>query len=391
MRALLALTGLALALSAPARADVLGAERLAVRLVTWGPEPVTLAEAQAAVEETDAFVRANSFGKAWLEADVAGWLHVLPRRPTRCDTAGINATVQQAVPGLAGYSRVAYLLPRIDCPWTGAYYPPGVWMLGEISMTLLAHELGHNWGLTEEGPAWVCERGRCVARDYGDPFSVMGHGHGHFGAYEKWTFGWINRVGPELRDGEVTIARIDSPSLQPHALYVLAGNEEYWIEYRPEVAGLVVHGGPSLVDPSTSSRYPKKNLLLSAGPRRFAVPGAFEVRAAGIDAATARLSFRWTDRTRPTKPRVATSVRRRTVRLRFRATDRGSGVGAYHVSVDGRRRAVVPTSEEVGRLVFGRDPEHALRLPRGMHRISILAVDRARNRSRATVRTVRIR
>jgi hypothetical protein len=391
MRILVAVAMLAAALCAPAGADVLGEERLAVRLVTWGPEPVTLAEAQSAVEETDAFIRANSFGKAWLNADVAGWLHVLTRRPSRCDPAGINATVQQAVPGLAGYSRVAYLLPRIDCPWTGAYYPPGVWMLGEINPTLLAHELGHNWGVTEEGPAWTCSSGRCVAEDYGDPFSVMGHGHGHFDAYEKWTFGWIDRVGPKLRNGEVAISRIDRPSTRPHALYVLAGTEEYWIEYRPEPGGAVVHGGPSLIDPSTPSRFPKKNLLLAAGARRFAVAGAFEVRTVSVDGETARLSFRWTDRTRPTRPRLTTTVRRRAVRLRFGSTDRGSGVGAYHVSVDGQMRAVVPTFEELGRLVLGREPALALRLRPGRHRIAVVAVDRAGNRSRPRARTVRIR
>jgi RNA polymerase sigma factor (sigma-70 family) len=163
MRILLALAALAMLLAALARADVLGERRLAVRLVTWGPEPVTLADAQEAVAETDAFIRANSFGKTWLSADVAGW-----------------------------------------------------------------------------------------------------------------TFGWIDRAGPDLSDGDVTIARIDLPSAGPHALYVLAGAEEYWIEYRPESTSPVVHAGPSLIDPAARSRFPQKNL--APRRRRAAVLRAERIR-----------------------------------------------------------------------------------------------------------------
>ena len=170
---LLAVATLTELLPGTAHADVVGEQRLAVRLVTWGPEPVTLADARTAVAETDAFIRANSFGRTWLNADVAGWLHALPAQPV-CDTQAIDAAVKVVEPGLSGYPRVAYLLPRIDCPWGGAYFPPGVWMLGEITKNLLAHELGHNYGVTEEGPAWVCDGG-CHAQNYADPYSVLGN------------------------------------------------------------------------------------------------------------------------------------------------------------------------------------------------------------------------
>jgi hypothetical protein len=285
---------------------------------------------------------------------------------------------------------VAYVLPRIDCPWGGAYYPPGVWMLGRITRDLLAHELGHNYGVTEEGPAWACETGRCEVRSYGSPYSVMGHGSGHFNAYEKYTFGWIDRAGPGLRDGETTIARIDLPSARPHALYVLAGAEEYWIEYRPEAAGAVVHAGPSLLDPAARSRFPQRNLLLAGGGQGFSVPGAFAVAVATADGETARLAFRWTDRTPPARPQLSLTRRGRTLELRFPSADRGSGVAAYDVSLDGRRRARVETVQALGRLLGGRDPELELRLGRGVHRVSVVAFDRAGNRSVPAMRRVRI-
>ena len=148
----------------------------------------------------------------------------------------------------------------MDCPWGGAYYPPGVWMLGKISKDLFAHELGHNYGVREEGPAWICGA-RCRAENYASPYSVMGHGSGHFNAFEKWRFGWISREGPALVNGEYRIARIDRPSELPHALYVVSGADEYWIEYRPEVPWPVVHAGANDAR-ATPSRFPQRNLLL---------------------------------------------------------------------------------------------------------------------------------
>jgi hypothetical protein len=96
-------------------------------------------------------------------------------------------------------------------------------MLGGISKDLFAHELGHTYGVAEEGAAWICA-GACAAENYADPYSVMGHGSGHYDAFEKWTFGWIERAGPELRNGAYELARIDRPSPLPHALYLLSAS-----------------------------------------------------------------------------------------------------------------------------------------------------------------------
>ena len=366
----------------------LGEQRIALVLATWGPQPVDVAAARQAVDETAAFVREASFGKTWLSVDVKGWLRALTRRPTGCDVQGVNETIQRSV-DLTDYDLVAYLVPRLDCPWTGAYYPPGVWMLGEISKNLFAHELGHNWGVREEGPAWVCGR-PCAAENYADPYSVMGHGSGHFGAFEKWRFGWIERVGPVLEDGEYEIARIDRPSTRPHALYVLSGAEEYWVEYRPEVPWPVVHAGASTVR-VTPSRFPQRNLLL-AGARsaRFAVAGAFEVVRTGADDERMSLRFRWTDRTRPARPRIESRVAGRTVTLRFPAADTGSGVERYELAVGRGIRVAVPTSELQGRELVGRDAFFRVRLGRGAHRVAVTAIDRAGNRSPTATRTVRI-
>lgn len=395
MRILFAGVALAAVLACQAHAasgqvagDTLGEQRILLVLATWGPEPVTVEAAREAVAETAAYVREASLGKASLAVDVRGWVRALPRRPAGCDTAGVNQTVQRTV-DVAGYDLVAYVIPSMGCGWGGAYFPPGVWMQGMISRTLFAHELGHNWGVAEEGPAWICS-GRCHAENYGDPYSVMGHGDGHFGAFEKWRFGWIERSGPALRDGEYEIARIDRASTLPHALYVVSGADEYWLEYRPEVPWPVVHAGASSAR-VTPSRFPQRNLLL-AGARspRFAVAGSFEVVRTSSDEERMILRFRWTDRARPGRPRIEARVAGRTLTLRFSAADRGSGVELYELSVGPGLHVTLPTGELQGRELVGRDAYYRVRLPRGVYRVKVAAVDRAGNRSPSARRTVRV-
>ena len=368
---------------------VVGEQRIGLVLATWGPEPVTVDEARAAVAETVAYVRDASFGKTSLSVEVIGWTRALPRRPRGCDTQGVDETIRRSV-DLSRFTLVAYLIPSMDCPWSGAYYPPGVWMLGRISKDLFAHELGHNYGVREEGSAWICSTS-CRAENYASPYSVMGHGSGDFNAFEKWRFGWITREGPTLADGEYQIARIDRPSGLAHALYVVSGADEYWIEYRPEVPWPVVHAGANDAR-VTSSRFPQRNLLL-AGARsaKFSVPKAFEVVMLDSDSTEATLRFRWTDRTRPSRPRLDVIASGRWVTLRFPATDTGSGVDRYEVSIGPRYRVVVATSEVVDGELVGHDAVYRARLARGVHRVVVTPVDRAGNRGPAAVRSVRVR
>jgi hypothetical protein len=380
MRPLVAALVLACVLATGASAAVsqsgptLGAQRIAVVLATWGPEPVSVEEARRAIAETEAYIREASFGRSWLDVELRGWVRALPARPTGCNTTELNSTIQ-GVLDTSAFARTAYVLPQIDCPWGGAYAPPGVWMIGRITMQLFAHELGHNYGTYEEGAAWVCGGG-CRVEEYASPYSVMGHGTGHFNAYEKFRYGWIERAVPLARAGDYEIARIDRPSELPHALVVHTGGDEYWIEHRPEVDWPVVHAGPSVVR-SAPSRFPESNLLLlGARSKTFSVPGAFQVALVESDGESATLRLRWTDMTKPSRPQVEVETRRRTVTLRFSAQDAGSGVDRFVVTVDGRRR-VLPTAALRGRELLGLVPRVAL--PRGRHRVTVRAVDRAGN------------
>ena len=81
----------------------------------------------------------------------------------------------------------------------------------------------------------------------------------------------------------------------------------------------------------------------------------------------------------------------REVTLRFPATDRGSGVERYQLAIGRRGRVSVPTARAQGTDLVGLDAIHRVRLARGVHRVSVAAIDRAGNRGPTATRKVRVR
>ena len=72
--------------AASAQFGPIGEQRIAVVLATWGPRPVTVEQARAAIAETEAYIRAASFGRTWLDVELIGWVEALPARPVGCNT-----------------------------------------------------------------------------------------------------------------------------------------------------------------------------------------------------------------------------------------------------------------------------------------------------------------
>jgi hypothetical protein len=413
-----ALLACAAGIAGPAQ-GIEGEQRLLVLLVTWGPEPYSRSQAEAVLAETASFVRSASFERTSIVGDVTPWLHAFDHEPAQCDVPAIMQAADGAAAragfDTARYTKVAYAFPRVAaCPWGGAYFGSGIQLNGRMDRQVFAHELGHTYGISEEGPAWVCDGGRCEQRNYESPYSVMGHGLGDYSAYEKVTFGWVEAVARPAGNGTHAIGAIDRPSYGAQALHVLVAGDEYWFEYRPPrprweydeptaTPGLAVYGGPHGLD-EVASRFPVRNLLLrdpigngrsSVGDgETFRVPGAFEVRVAAMGADRAEAAFRWLDRTRPAAPRIvapAASTRGRNVVVRWRPPrEGGSGIAAYEVRLDGRLRRTVPAVRALDRLLVAAEPETVFRGVRpGLHRVTIVAVDRAGNRSAAATRRFR--
>jgi hypothetical protein len=400
-----------LALPAPSSQAVLGEQRVLLVLVTWGPEPWTRARAQAELDETAAYVQSASYGKTSITGEATPWLHALPGRP-QCDLQRISDAALAAARG-RGYDTTRYTtlglaMPQIGCPWGGSYFPPGIWANGRLDRELLAHELGHTYGVSEEGTAWACAP-RCASRPYLNPFSVMGHGSSDYSAWEKHRYGWLDRITDLERPGSYRLGAIDRSTTDAGALRVLVAGDEYWLEYRPPTpvwayeapeadSGVAVYGGANgLGEPA---RFPGQNLLLFDPVRRgrptvhagetFSVPGSFSARVAAVGPDSADVVFRWTDRTRPGRPLRLRTVRKgRRVFVRWlRGAERGSGLAAHELYLDGKRVGRLGAARRVADAVVPNDDRFSLKAPGGRHRVAVVAVDRAGNRSRAATRAL---
>jgi hypothetical protein len=91
---------------------------------------------------------------------------------------------------------------------------------------------------------------------------------------------------------------------------------------------------------------------------------------------TSGFAFRWLDRTRPTKPGL--HALDATVLWWTRSKDIGSGVATYRVTLDGKLLATTTA------------PSVTLPQLHGAHRLAVVAVDRAGNRSLPGIALLRL-
>ena len=403
MRWLALLVTLAAVAAQPSSAAVNGEHRVLVLLATWGPEQWTRAEVEQAAMEADAFLRKTSFRQLSLDTTVTPWLRGYPGPPT-CPppvhervapglTDGPRAAAEAAGYRVDSYDRLVYVVPAMDCPWSGVGAGREVMLNGTISSWTIVHELGHTYGLAH-ARGQICRGGRSCRKDeYGDPFSPMGKGFVDFSAYEKLFLGWIRDVTRTTRPGSYEIGRPDDAASAPHALVITAGAGEFWFEQRLDVdtPGLTIRTiEPDVPDddlepPTLFVDDPngRERPTLEAG-ETFRRTGAFSVQYTPTANGRATLAFEWLDRAGPRTPRVVAPSRARLgqkFRIAWSSADSGSGVALCTLSVDGRR---VATTDGNGSALVGP-------LRRGAHRASVVCTDRAGNRSRATIKRIHVR
>src|SRR5215211_4995930 len=366
----------------------LGEQRVLILPATWGPQPFSVAEVEGVAHETDEWVRRTSYGKAWLSTVTTPWLRV-PSAGEACNPARVaeDAKAAAAAAGfdLSKFSRYAVVQPQGLCSFGGVALGFEVLINGRLHYKVLAHELGHTWGLGHASSR-ECDTGPCRYFEYGDRYDAMGWGTGDFNAYEKARLDWVTALARPGRDAAtvVDVAAIEASSMLPHALVVPTARGDFWFEYRSQhgfaapwapawhelVPGVLVRTD---APPGTRERYEHPILLAdAAAPGRaalttgelFSVPGALTVRVAAVTASTARLELWWTDRARPRRPRVQVTSR---IARWTPSTDSGSGLHHYEISVGGKLRRVSAgtTSAWVGQA----------------RNVTVTAVDRAGNRS----------
>ena len=178
-------------------ASALGTHRVAVLLVNfsddssqpWSPAYVTQ-RVFTDPDSTAAFYDEESHGNIAVTGQVFGW-YTLPDSRASCSDADVDrwaADARSAASShgvdLSSYDNVMYVFPdQASCGWAGLGEVPGsqTWINGDLSVRVLAHELGHNLGL-HHASSYRCTRNgvavtwssSCTASEYGDPYDVMG-------------------------------------------------------------------------------------------------------------------------------------------------------------------------------------------------------------------------
>jgi Gametolysin peptidase M11 len=390
---------LAFGLVAPSAAAITGQLRTVYVLATWDSAPFTHAEVERVAAETDAFFRSSSAGRFSMPGAVVGPVQ-LPRQAfNACDATVLRDQAPASL--FAGFERAVVITPIVElCQFFGEANPIEVLLNGRLFMALAAHELGHTLGLGHAS-RWDCSGSACAVDEYGSAFSVMGGGNGDFNAYEKSKLGWLTRVVRPRRNATHAIGPIEGPTTLPQALVVTTAASEFWFESRGiptpsfmdssvQPAGVAVITGQAPGD--EVSPFPRDNLLLPnpRGGARFAYrpgesfvrPGVFRVTVRQHARESAALRFEWLDRVAPARAKLRVRpLSGRRMRLTWEpARDRHSGLDSYRVLVDGR------VTRSVSREFHLVNDGVTLRLSRGRHRVGVIAVDRAGNRRRASVR-----
>jgi gametolysin peptidase M11 len=350
----------------PRSLEAAGDMRVLVIRATWGPTPTGTGTFAGAAD----FYRRASFDRFRLHIEMTPWLRaytasLCPDAATPGSAFGAvgdraQSAARAAGYNLAAYGRLVYVVPEKRCFAGGVGLGREVFLAqpgGALDYLGLVHELGHTFGLPHATSS-KCARG-CALVEYGDPLSPMGHGATDFSALEKLKLGWISSVRRVDAAGTYNVADIDKPSTSPQALVVPTAAGEYWIEHRDgEVIARVVKPN------APKNPVFLRSIFLARTPGRYAAKGVFSV--------TPQFQFRWLDRKRPTIPRARALDN--TVLSWSRSSDAGSGIAGYRITVDGRFYAT--TTRLLATLPL---------LPDGGHRLTVVAVDRAGNRSRPAV------
>jgi hypothetical protein len=129
--------------------------------------------------------------------------------------------------------------------------PSDAWINGRLTLKVVAHELGHNFGL-QHSHSNDCDPTplgtNCTTYDYGDVADTMGgNTASHFNSFQKERLGWLNAgtrppIVTAATSGSYTIGAYASPQVDAKALRVLKGTDAatgartwYYIEYRQAV------------------------------------------------------------------------------------------------------------------------------------------------------------
>ncbi|WP_232286527.1 Ig-like domain-containing protein [Moritella sp. PE36] len=170
-----------------------------------------------------------SYGQTSINGDVLGY-YTLPIDSV-CDHNLIYNAAQQVAANnninTNNYDRLLYVFPKIDnCGWAGkgtvGGSPSRAWINGDLTLSVVGHELGHNLGLRHakklECGTNVLD-GDCYTIEYGDSLEIMGNPGftGHFNSFNKELLGWLSE-DPSTTEAKIqTVETAGSFEIEPYA------------------------------------------------------------------------------------------------------------------------------------------------------------------------------
>ncbi len=222
---------------------------LVMRVDTWDNpgEPYSTDHCARIMSECDAFFRTQSYGKTSLSSTVTPVIR-LPRSAEWYRSNDVSYILEdaRAASRAAGYDPYAYELDIVTYSNLGGSAGlgyvgwRGTWAT-EFTFRVVAHELGHNFGLWHAN-AWIptdgTPNGAGWHQEYGEPYDTMGgwgEPNNHFNAYEKNLLGWLDdaRVQTVGSSGVFHIAPHDATSSGIAAVKIVESTgTQYWFSTR---------------------------------------------------------------------------------------------------------------------------------------------------------------
>ena len=235
-----------------------------------GGAPYTASSVQAVADgQVTPFYQHSSYGKVALNFTVTPQLYRVPGTAAHYSTTGYffelydDALAAAAADyQLTNYDKVVVLfswlgaLPNSQLRFGGLSLigTSRAWVNGEFDFRVVAHELGHTFGL-QHASFWQTKDANPASLnglsiEYGDPFDVMAFNWGYgdradFNPWYKYQLNWIgdNQVQTITQSGTYRVNRFDNAQASGTLALKVSKDttRDYWIGYRrnfPENSGL---------------------------------------------------------------------------------------------------------------------------------------------------------
>lgn len=228
-----------------------GAKRLLyipTRYSNQSSPPTSKSTAESALNQVSQFFAAQSYQQTSVTFDVSDPVQVA-QTASHYESVGLGQLYNDAVALARNVGWDADDYDFVFIRHAGGPGGAGVGLVGEKgawvqtdSWSVLAHELGHNYGLSHANgwrPKTSVPFGPGETIEYADEFDLMGPNRGSFSTYEKSVLHWMPDANflRVTNGGTYRLHAFDVGPLAGNQLYALSLRKDvrdYWLDYRGE-------------------------------------------------------------------------------------------------------------------------------------------------------------